>query len=825
MFIKSLTLKNIRSYTRQTINLPAGSLVLAGDIGSGKSSILHSIEFALFGARRDSLSGEALLRKGCDEGSVELTFSLDNKEIKIKRGLKRSSAGVIQTPGFIEIEGSRLNGMPTELKAAILSMLGYPKELLTKSNQLIYRYTVYTPQEEMKQILTEANDQRTETLRKVFGIDKYKRIAENAATYIKRMREFRRELQGITTGLDEKKNELSAVNEENNSVEEVKKEILPLLHAIREKKSNTKEELTLLDEKIKKLNEFRKSSEVCDARLLEIIKNRSQNKAELEATENIIAALRSKLNVIFFEEKRYPEICDVEVELAKKENELKEISARKSTLSERQKQVQKRISEIDNESENRKNKAAAEPEKEKQYNTLLEEIKDKEIISGFIRELDVKVKEIQNRITENSVKKNNSYLIKEKITALKKCPTCMQEVSEFHKEQIILEETEKISAFESELEYLTGERQKLTGLFEEYNKKSDLLNKKEKELAALSVEISNLKRIREDIAETEILKLKLAEEKNTIFAELQKTDENAIKKIEAEVLEKKALLREIHEYELRLKEKKHNLTMLVEKEEQKRKINEKQEKLKQEVAELNNEKIRINKIISSLQDTEKMFENKKKEFDALIEEEKSAEIRLGELNKELEGLKKQIIILKKDIAEKEEAKRYSNYLADVQEWIEKKFISAVNAIEKQVMARIYSQFSELFSEWFELLLEDENITVRLDETFLPVVSQNGYDISLEHLSGGEKNSVALAYRLALNKVINDMMSNIKTKNLLILDEPTDGFSTEQLDRVKAVLDELKIRQTIIVSHESKIESFVDHVIRIEKDEHISRIVS
>ena len=81
----------------------------------------------------------------------------------------------------------------------------------------------------------------------------------------------------------------------------------------------------------------------------------------------------------------------------------------------------------------------------------------------------------------------------------------------------------------------------------------------------------------------------------------------------------------------------------------------------------------------------------------------------------------------------------------------------------------------------------------------------------------------MAYRLALNQVINNVISVIKTKDLLILDEPTDGFSTEQLDRVREVLEKLKLKQIIIVSHESKIESFVDNVIRIEKEEQMSRM--
>jgi exonuclease SbcC len=80
----------------------------------------------------------------------------------------------------------------------------------------------------------------------------------------------------------------------------------------------------------------------------------------------------------------------------------------------------------------------------------------------------------------------------------------------------------------------------------------------------------------------------------------------------------------------------------------------------------------------------------------------------------------------------------------------------------------------------------------------------------------------LSYRLALNKVISDIVADIKTKDILMLDEPTDGFSSEQLDKVRDVLDQLNMKQVVIVSHETKIESFVDNVIRIGKEEHVSR---
>ena len=139
------------------------------------------------------------------------------------------------------------------------------------------------------------------------------------------------------------------------------------------------------------------------------------------------------------------------------------------------------------------------------------------------------------------------------------------------------------------------------------------------------------------------------------------------------------------------------------------------------------------------------------------------------------------------------------------------------------MMQVHHEFNDLFREWFDVLLEDETISVRLDDEFTPVIEQNGYETVIENLSGGEKTSVALAYRLALNKVINDIVSEIKTKDILMLDEPTDGFSSEQLEKIRDILNQLKMKQIIIVSHEPKIESFVDKVIRVEKQEHVSAV--
>ena len=204
MLVKKIKLKNIRSYVDEEIVFPEKTTLLSGDIGSGKSTILLAIDFALFGIRRGELSGSALLRNGTDEGHVTLNFSIDGNDVFIKRTLKKNSNGIVQDSGYLTTNDVTKEFTPVELKQRVLHMLNYPPDYLTKKS-LIYRYTVYTPQEEMKLILLGEKEYRLETLRRVFNIDKYKRIKENSKIIISEIKQKKKEALGTISDLEAKK--------------------------------------------------------------------------------------------------------------------------------------------------------------------------------------------------------------------------------------------------------------------------------------------------------------------------------------------------------------------------------------------------------------------------------------------------------------------------------------------------------------------------------------------------------------------------------------------------------------------------------------------
>jgi len=236
----------------------------------------------------------------------------------------------------------------------------------------------------------------------------------------------------------------------------------------------------------------------------------------------------------------------------------------------------------------------------------------------------------------------------------------------------------------------------------------------------------------------------------------------------------------------------------------------------QEISLLESEIASLASQILKFEDAKKIFEQEKVKFDLIDLESRKMEIRSAEKRKEVEMLKKQVEQIGIEISQKENIREQMAKLRGLQDWLEEKFLPLITLTETNVMITLRRDFSKIFNEWFSTLVSD-SLSVRLDEDFTPIISNQDYEIDYDFLSGGERTAIALAYRLALNQVINSMLSRLKTKDLIILDEPTDGFSEQQLDKMRDIFEQLDAKQIILVSHEQKIEGFVDSIIRIKKD--------
>jgi len=219
--------------------------------------------------------------------------------------------------------------------------------------------------------------------------------------------------------------------------------------------------------------------------------------------------------------------------------------------------------------------------------------------------------------------------------------------------------------------------------------------------------------------------------------------------------------------------------------------------------------------LAELERVKKQLSEFESEIDKVQRQAKEIAARISSANTRIEGLRKEIQNLNEVIKKKQEKQAKAFKLGEYQVWVQDYFIPTLGTIEQQVMNRIREDFDAQFQKWFGMLLDDPGKEARIDEEFTPLIQQDGMDQDVDYLSGGEKTSVALAYRLALNNIVGKVAAGAK-ENLLILDEPTDGFSKEQLGKVREILDEIKNPQVILVSHETELESFADQVIKVSK---------
>ncbi len=823
MRIKSLHLQNIRSYVDETISFPEGSLLLAGDIGAGKTTILLAIEFALFGALRSELEASSLLRNGCSAGRIELVTEIQGKEIKMSRTLKQTPTAVRQEAGFIVIQNQRIDATPTELRARIIELLGYPKEALTKTKGLLYRYTVFTPQEQMRQILYDDKDVRLGILRKVFQIDKYKRIQENAALIAKALRTesriVRETLMDLQQLLEQKE-----VYEKQHCIlaaqeEEETRKLKEVQIIVKEQEIN----LTSIEAKQKEVAALFEKKAVSTAAK----ERRYAERLLLEKKQNDIAS-----QIVQFEK-----VLAVPLEKSTsiaRENLEKQISILEKTLQERYQQqlllLQEQATLQKQREVLKKDKATLQEalfykkSYEEELISLQKSIEQKEVFEKRIQETEACIALLTTAMTTFTVQKEAADNNIKRIPSLETCTFCFQKVTPDHKHMILKTQQKQYDEAVKKEQTIALEKEGVQRQIDQDKKQMRELVIAEKKSAVLLNVLEELKQKekKNDEKEKDVQRIeaRLLEISLTLEA-IQKENPVALEK---ELLEQKALVQKIIVWEKAVLERRNTELLLQEKRIQRQQIEKEFLELEEQHLLEVHELLTIENALKQYGNIEEIYKKQKHALQEIQQKEKQQEICMATLEKEIQRMHEQKERIEKELQIKQEKATRIRRIDLFVRWIDEYFIPLVATMEKQVMLQVHAAFAACFTLWFSLLMDDASMSARLDEDFTPVIEQNGYDTALLDLSGGEKTAVALAYRLALNKVLNDFMRTIHTRDIIILDEPTDGFSSQQLDKVREVMDELKMRQIILVSHESKIESFVDHVLRIEKRGHVSHVV-
>jgi exonuclease SbcC len=769
-------IQDFRSHERTEVDFDKGISVIVGDNGSGKTSILDSVNFALF-KQRPGVNMDDLIRRGAKGAEVSVTFEANGRTFLATRGRKtgRAYGSVLYS---VDRDETIAKG-EDEITKEIEGILGMGGELFTSA--------VYIKQGEIDSLVSEQAARRKEHIGKLLGADELERAHASMGEILKDYRiraeglkNLPEEIKETTTIIDEKKEGLKTLEKElKNASQEsllVKKELRELQTALKklEQLKNLEHEKAMQANNIE--NIYEKINEI------------EKNEAEFQKTQkfhDIYTAIGHEIKSLEGESKKLYVHRDRKVALSR------ELEAFVKTVSQTEVAIKddfKSYSEI-------LGKNFTDFEKLRKYReTFLDGLETK---AG---KFDKKVKDMKVKISSASGKnKEIEKVVFELEKAGAKCPVCRGGLDKKHKKELLSEykrKTEKnlkdMEKWESSLEACREELENIGALLKGARNiniellKSQIEKKKEAEKRIVKIKS-------ELTANEDVLKGLLKIEKTLQKKENEKSsleDKNNRFIVAKSYLRKN--LPEKEDYQAESKKLEKQLFKL-------------ERDIKKFGGPLDGRKFGLLK-----QDESRMHEGLR---DARVKEGK-LESDVNHLKGEIKDSEKQLLELKSKEREREKLSKFLTMLEDIRRMFHKDELQ--RDLRTRALPLIESYTREIF-DMFDLPYTDLELT---DDFNVVLFSAQGEE-SVDMLSGGERIAAALALRMGIAKALSG-----SAMELIILDEPTIHLDSQRRQDLVEIIKKLSlVPQTIVVTHDKEFETAADRLIVVEKVRGISRVSS
>jgi exonuclease SbcC len=134
-----------------------------------------------------------------------------------------------------------------------------------------------------------------------------------------------------------------------------------------------------------------------------------------------------------------------------------------------------------------------------------------------------------------------------------------------------------------------------------------------------------------------------------------------------------------------------------------------------------------------------------------------------------------------------------------------------------VTRRLVQQVSLEAARLFADVMSDHSARLRWQEDYEIVLEKDGRDRGFQQLSGGEQMAAALAMRLALLRELSSI-------DLAFFDEPTSNLDDARRDSLaEQILSVKGFSQLFVISHDDTFERVTNNVVRVRKEEGISKV--
>jgi exonuclease SbcC len=838
MQLRSLTVRNVRSYLSGRIELGPGTTLLSGDVGSGKTSLLYAIEMALFGFAE--VEAAFLVRHRTRDAEVTLGLADAEHHYEFRRRFRRKTQrgreGFEIEESSFSVDGARTRYSATELRQRAIDLLGFPDNPNPRAHSDVWRWAVYIPQERMRDVLFQSPTERLETVRKALGLEQYQIAADNAA-------EVAAELRRLAEVGDAEAEQLRHWSEELPRWSETRLARAREVEVLGEEEGEQRTACSAAEAALADAEAAARAA-VEDQRLLERLAADLERSAR-EGTERVAEAEKLESEA----RQRREEAARIAAELARVRMgpTLDEARARVQALeaelatSEASAREQAQVGagleaarRARTEAEHRRDQLRA--ELGRLTHTLHEAEAERPLkeppapTDRTLAELGAELERLQGEIDAARDRFAQERHLAEDLHELLRegsCPRCHQPVRpEDFRTHFEAAEARRLGAAR-DLEQLTAQRRGVEegrAARERYERSRERfeqvemrrrqlrelvagstgrLEQAEREVEARSQEIARLERREAELAPAVAQRAARVADRATQLGALQHAEEEERARSRQAEVERGLLAR---------------AELLVEQAIHWRDQAEVSAARRAGLArELASAELRVRDRPDprpALATARSAHDHARSELERVVGRRATAQAGLEEASRRIVEAEAGDRIRSARISEANHARRLAG-------WVGREFREGLLDLEHRRLAQAQSEFNRAFARYFSTLVEDPELLARCDVAFSPSVEIDGEVTPAEALSGGERTALALAYRLAMGRVVRGA-GRLKLETL-ILDEPTDGFSPEQVSRMGELLEELQLPQVLIVSHESGLSGIADHLVRVHKEEGASVI--
>ena len=754
--LRSVSLSNIRHHENFLFE-PAseGVTAIRGATGAGKSSIVDSVAWVLFGVKPRGVSkNSAIMRDqakwGEDKFFASVVLNVDDTVMKVERRIVSKSGSaecdVWEAPETEDGSDPVFSDDTHKAGSSVTSAEIYIRQRL-KMDSKGFLAAVLVQQKQVDSLVTASPSERAQVIEKLTGIS-------SATAALKKAREestsIKKSLASTSVDEDEATRLHKEIEELSSKIDSNEEKLIALRVSEQEAQSN-KDSVSC---------EYNSANESYE-------QQESNAKAQLESLRSDLDETVTRKNDLKKEMKSLS--GGVVSSLDEAQEELSSARSARSVLQRDLKEIDSRLSD------SRENLS------EFERILSISSVKDLDAaIKGRQKTLD-KIDEAKSVISESTASirmhESEERKLSKAVDALTggegTCPTCLQKVDSI---SVVLD---KLNKEIEECQNSVGElKKKVTGAKRSVPRLQETVGKYDSLIEA----IENREKTAESIKSDEDERVKVLAQIKVAETEVKSATKILVKAKEQDETRRKyeSLLDRASEISDRIEQQNAEIDRL-----------SNQSK--------NTDVVSLKKVQSLRSKVDKAVEAAHKAGLAVVEVESEQDV----LRARLESSQKTVERLDKEI------EKYRNMLRQAEE-----SVSTTGLIERFREARIEDSvpvIEEYASDLISRFTSGKFVRLEIDKKFnASVVLADGRKRPVGMLSGGEMSAAAIALRIAISMLLNGGTS----RNLIILDEVLVSQDYSRAEAIIETIKEVCKGQVVVIAHNDSIDAHSDKVVEI-----------